>query len=45
MKPQVTDPSFRIPYSDEIVGGKLDVKDAIQTVYDEINKEYGLNEK
>ena len=44
-KPQVPDPSLRIPYSDEIAGGKLDVKDVIQPVYDQINKEYGLNEK
>jgi ribonuclease Z len=44
-KPQVPDPSLRIPYSDEIAGGKLDVKDVIQPVYDEINKEYGLDEK
>ena len=42
---QVPDPSERIPYSDLIAGGKLDVKDVIQPVYDEINKEYGLNEK
>ncbi len=44
-KPQVPDPSIRIPYSDEIAGGKLDVKDVIQPMYDEINKKYGLNEK
>ena len=44
-KPQVPDPSIRIPYSEEISNGKLDVKDAIQPIYDEINKEYGLNEK
>ena len=44
-KPQVPDPSLRIPYSDEIAGGKLDVKDVIQPIYDEVNKEYGLNEK
>jgi ribonuclease Z len=44
-KPQVPDPSLRIPYSDEIKGGKLDVADVIQPTYDEINKEYGLNEK
>ncbi len=44
-KPQVPDPNLRIPYSAEIAGGKLDVKDVIQPVYDEINKEYGLNEK
>jgi len=44
-KPQVPDPSQRIPYSKEIAGGKLDVQDVIQPVYDEINKKYGLNEK
>lgn len=44
-KPQVPDPSLRIPYSDKIAGGKLDVKDVIQPTYDEINKKYGLNEK
>ncbi len=44
-KPQLPDPTTRIPYSAEIAGGKLDVKDAIQPTYDEINKEYGLNEK
>ena len=44
-KPQKPDPSIRIPYSDEIAGGRLDVKDVIQPTYDAINKEYGLNEK
>jgi len=44
-KPQVPDPSIRIPYSKEIAGGKLDVKEVIQPIYDEVNKEYGLNEK
>ncbi|MGI9456858.1 MAG: hypothetical protein ACR2NU_09860, partial [Aeoliella sp.] len=44
-KPQVPDFSTRIPYSKEIAGGKIDVKDAIQPVYDEINKKYGLEEK
>jgi len=44
-KPQLPDPKIRIPYSDMISGGRLDVKDAIQPTYDEINKEYGLNEK
>jgi ribonuclease Z len=44
-EPQVPDPSERVPFSDLIAGGKLDVKDVIQPVYDEINKEYGLNEK
>jgi len=44
-KAQAPDPSLRIPYSSMIAGGKLDVKDAIQPVYDEINEKYGLNEK
>jgi len=44
-KPQLPDASTRIPYSDEIVGGKLDMHDVIQPIYDEVNKEYGLNEK
>jgi ribonuclease Z len=44
-KPQLPDPKIRIPYSDMISGGRLDVKDAIQPTYDEINKEYGLKEK
>jgi len=44
-KPQVPDPSLRIPYSDMIAGGKYDMRDVIQPIYDEINKEYGLNEK
>jgi ribonuclease Z len=44
-KPQTPDPSLRIPYSDEIAGGKLDVKEVIQPIYDEVNKEYGLKEK
>ncbi len=44
-KPQAPDPSTRVPYSDEIAGGKLDMHDVIQPIYDEINKKYGLNEK
>jgi ribonuclease Z len=44
-KPQAPDPSQRIPYSDEIAGGRLDMKDVIQPTYDAINKEYGLEEK
>jgi ribonuclease Z len=44
-KPQLPDPSLRIPYSDMILGGKYDMSDVIQPTYDEINKEYGLNEK
>ena len=44
-KPLLPDSSQRIPYSDFILGGKYDMKDVIQPTYDEINKEYGLNEK
>jgi ribonuclease Z len=44
-KPQVPDPSIRIPYSDLIAGGRLDMKDVIQPTYDEVNKKYGINEK
>ncbi len=44
-KPQAPDTSTRIPYSDEIAGGKLDVKDVIQPTYDVISKKYGLEEK
>jgi len=44
-KPQVPDPSLRIPYSDMIAGGRYDMKDVIQPTYDEINKKYGLDEK
>jgi len=38
-------PSRRIGYSKEIIDGKLDVVDVVQPIYDEINKEYGLDEK
>ena len=44
-EPQLPDPSQRIPYSDMIAGGRLDVKDVIQPVYDRINEQYGINEK
>jgi ribonuclease Z len=44
-EPLIPDPSLRIPYSEFIAGGRSDMKDVIQPVYDEINKEYGLNEK
>jgi ribonuclease Z len=43
-EPLIPDPNQRIPYSDMIAGGKSDMRDVIQPVYDEINKEYGLNE-
>jgi len=45
LKPQVPDPKIRIPYSDMIAGGRLDVKEVIQPTYDAINKQYGLKEK
>jgi ribonuclease Z len=44
-KPQVPDVSLRIPYSDMISGGKSDMRDVIQPTYDEINKQFGLDEK
>jgi ribonuclease Z len=44
-KPLPPDPSRRIPFSKEIAGGKLDVADVVQPIYDEINKKYGVNEK
>jgi ribonuclease Z len=43
-KPLVPDPNLRIPYSDFIAGGRYDMRDVIQPIYDEINEEYGLNE-
>jgi len=44
-KPQLPDASTRIPYTDFINGGRLDVHDVIQPIYDRTNKEYGINEK
>jgi ribonuclease Z len=44
-KPMPPDPSRRIPFSKEIAGGKLDVADVLQPIYDEINEKYGTNEK
>ncbi|MEH6592624.1 MAG: hypothetical protein V7746_20325 [Halioglobus sp.] len=44
-KPQVPDPSLRIPNSDYINKGKYDVRGVIQPIYDEINKAYGLDEQ
>ncbi len=44
-KPQLPDATQRIPYSDEIRNGKLDMKKVIQPIYDEVNKKYKLNEK
>ncbi|MBW2268588.1 MAG: MBL fold metallo-hydrolase [Deltaproteobacteria bacterium] len=44
-KPMPPDPSRRIPFSKEIAGGKLDVLEVLQPIYDEINEKYGTNEK
>jgi len=44
-KPQLPDPSIRVPYSSMIAGGRYDMKEVIQPTYDEINEEYGLNEQ
>ena len=44
-KPVPPDPSRRIPFSDMINGGRLDVDEVVQPIYDEINKKYGLKEK
>jgi ribonuclease Z len=44
-KPVLPDPGQRIPYTDFVLSGKYDMSDVIQPVYDEINKQYGLNEK
>jgi len=44
-KPEPPDPSRRVPFSDLISGGKLDVIDVLKPIYAEINKKYGLNEQ
>jgi ribonuclease Z len=44
-KPMVPDPSLKVPFSTFIVEGKYDMKDVIQPTYDEINEQYGLDEK
>ncbi len=44
-KPQVPDPSLRIPYSEMIAAGRYDMKSVLQPTYDEINEQYGLDEK
>ncbi|MEM8885543.1 MAG: guanitoxin biosynthesis MBL fold metallo-hydrolase GntH [Planctomycetota bacterium] len=44
-KPLVPDASTRVSYSKFVVGGKLDMRETIQPIYDEINKKYGINEK
>jgi ribonuclease Z len=44
-QPQLPDPDIRIPYSDMIASGRYDMRDVIQPTYDEINQQYGTNEK
>ena len=44
-KPQLPDPNLRVPNSKMIASGRYDMKDVIQSTYDEINKKYGLDEK
>jgi ribonuclease Z len=44
-KPQLPDASTRVAYSKFVVDGKLDMHKTIQPIYDEINKQYGLQEK
>ena len=44
-KVQPPDPSIRILKSAFVDGGKLDVTDVINPIYDEVNELYGTNEK
>jgi len=44
-KPLFPDQSTRVPISDWVNAGKLDMHDVIQPIYDETNKAYGINEK
>jgi ribonuclease Z len=44
-KPQLPDASQRIPYSAMISGGRYDMHDVIQPIYDAVNKQYGLDEE
>jgi ribonuclease Z len=44
-EPEVPDPTLKVPFSEFIVNGKYEMKEVIQPIYDETNKEYGLNEK
>ena len=39
-----SDASQRIPYSDMISGGRYDMRDVIQPIYDAVNEQYGINE-
>jgi len=42
---QPPDPKLRIPKTEFLEKGKLDITDVIQPIYDEINKKYSLSEK
>ncbi|MGI9308562.1 MAG: guanitoxin biosynthesis MBL fold metallo-hydrolase GntH [Gammaproteobacteria bacterium] len=44
-EPLLPDASLRIPYSDLISGGKYDMHDVIQPIYDRTNEQYGINEQ
>jgi len=44
-KPLLPDASDRIPYTEFIAGGKLDMSKVLQPIYDETNKQYGINEQ
>ncbi len=44
-KPLLPDASQRIANSDMIWSGRYDMSDVIQPIYDEINEQYGLDEK
>jgi ribonuclease Z len=44
-EPELPDPNERVPYSKEILGGKLNMKKVIQPIYDRTNKEYGTKAK
>ena len=42
---QPPDPKLRIPKTEFLENGKLEITDVIQPIYDEINKKYSLSEK
>jgi ribonuclease Z len=42
---QPPDPKLRIPKTEFLEKGKLEITDVIQPIYDEINKKYSLSEK
>ena len=44
-KPEVPDPTLKVPFSEFVVKGKYDMKDVIQPTYDAINEQFDLSEK